>query len=134
MRVVLDTNVLVSGVLNPHGSPGRCLDLILDGELTVLFDDRILAEYREVLLRPRFQFDPADIEALLESLMGQGESILAPPIDGSLPDPDDLPFLEVAVAGKADVLVSGNLRHFPEGCVPPDLQVAAPATLLDRLI
>lgn len=133
MRIVLDTNVLVSGALNPHSAPGRCLDLVLDGELILLFDDRILAEYREVLLRPRFQFGRQDVDALLVFLRSEGESIVARPIAGTLPDPDDLPFLEVAVAGGADALVSGNLRHFPEESVPPSVEVLAPAALLERL-
>jgi putative PIN family toxin of toxin-antitoxin system len=54
MRVVVDTNVMVSGVLNPHGPPGRIVNALLTETITVLHDDRILSEYREVLLRPTF--------------------------------------------------------------------------------
>jgi predicted nucleic acid-binding protein len=54
MRVVVDTNVLVSGVINPHGTPGRVVDSIVSQAFAVLFDDRILSEYRDVLLRPMF--------------------------------------------------------------------------------
>lgn len=133
MRIVLDTNVLVSGVLNPHGSPGRCLDLILGGDLTLLFDDRLLAEYRDVLLRPRFGFVAADVVALIDYLVAEGHSISAPPLDSRLPDPDDLPFLEVAVAGNADALVTGNLRHFPKESVSAEVEILAPAQLLERI-
>ena len=56
MRIVLDTNVLVSGLLNPDGAPGRLLDLILGGRLQILYDDRILGEYSDVLARPQFGF------------------------------------------------------------------------------
>jgi predicted nucleic acid-binding protein len=44
LRIVLDTNVLVSGLLSPHGPPGRIFDLLLGGKLTLVFDDRLLAE------------------------------------------------------------------------------------------
>ena len=56
MRVVVDTNVIVSGILNPHGPPGRVVDALLSGNNSALHDDRILSEYREVLLRPTFGF------------------------------------------------------------------------------
>ena len=58
MRIVVDTNVLVSGLLSPHGPPGRMVDGIVAEELVVLFDDRILDEYRDVLGSPRFGSGP----------------------------------------------------------------------------
>jgi putative PIN family toxin of toxin-antitoxin system len=136
VRIVLDTNVVVSGVIDPHGPAGRCLDLVLAGELTLLHDDRILAEYREILLRPRFAFRRADVGALVGFFVGEGEPVHAPPLDCALPDPDDLPFLEVAAAGAADALVTGNLRHFPEAAVRPavaDLRILSPRAVVDRL-
>ena len=113
MRVVVDTNVIVSGLLNPHGAPGRVLDLLVAERLELLADDRILAEYREVLLRPRFGFDPADVETLLAHLQTTSVAVISDPLDMELSDPGDLPFLEVAVFGKAESLLTGNLRHFP---------------------
>lgn len=133
MRVVLDTNVVVSGVLSPHGPPGRILDLVLAGDLTLLHDDRILAEYREVLLRPKFGFRAADVAALLDTFLHEAVSIRARLLDHPLPDPDDLPFLEIAVAGSADALVTGNLRHFPDDAVPSGLDVVSPRAFLDHL-
>jgi uncharacterized protein len=61
MRVVIDTNVIVSGILNPHGSPGRIVNVLLSEASTALYDDRILSEYREVLLRPAFGFSSTEI-------------------------------------------------------------------------
>jgi len=55
MRQVLDTNVVVSGVLTPMGPPGHLLDLVLTGEVTPVIEPRVAGEYREVLLRPRFE-------------------------------------------------------------------------------
>lgn len=113
MRVVIDTNVLVSALINPFGPPARILDLVLLGELKPVFDDRILAEYREVLKRERFDFDLEDVDALLAFFESEGERMIALPLNISLPDPDDLPFLEVAVTAEVDALITGNPAHYP---------------------
>jgi putative PIN family toxin of toxin-antitoxin system len=113
VRIVLDANVVVSGLLNPHGPPGIILGLVADGQVRVCYDARILDEYREVLARTAFGFDPGAVEEFLEGLIRSGEespSRLAP---HPLPDPDDEPFLQVALGAGADCLVTGNLRHFP---------------------
>jgi uncharacterized protein len=107
MRVVIDTNVLVSGILNPHGYPGRIVDAVLSETVIVLHDDRILADYQEVLQRPAFGFPRADVDAVLDFIDFAGEHLTARGIDLVLPDPSDLPFLEVAIAGLADALVRG---------------------------
>ena len=65
MRVVLDTNVVVSGLLQALGPSGQIVRLVAEGELQVCYDVRILAEYREVLLRPKFRFEPGRVEAFL---------------------------------------------------------------------
>lgn len=128
MIVVLDTNVLVSALISPFGPPARVLDLVLAGELRAAFDDRIFTEYREVLARPRFGFDPTDVSSLLEFLQGEGVSVNATPLAVTLPDPDDLPFLEVA-ATVVGILVAGNRVHYPKNLVG-DVQVLAPAEFL----
>ncbi|MEX2583719.1 MAG: PIN domain-containing protein [Gemmatimonadota bacterium] len=97
----MDTNVLVSALLSPHGAPGQVLRLLLQGDLVPLHDDRILAEYRAVLSRPRFAFAPEDVAAVLAGIEGGGEMVFAKPLPLELPDPDDLPFLEVSAAGRA---------------------------------
>jgi putative PIN family toxin of toxin-antitoxin system len=112
LRIVLDTNVIVSGLLNPEGNPGRILDLALAGEITLLADDRILAEYRAVLRRPKFGFDSADVSGFLEFLESQSERVVAIPLRSKLPDESDRAFLEVALAGAAEALVTGNVRHY----------------------
>jgi uncharacterized protein len=111
-RVVLDTNVLVSALLNSFGAPGRVLDLALAGELTVAYDDRVLAEWRQVLHREKFDFPAGDIEVLLGFVEGEGISVNASPLGVKLPDQDDLLFLEVAHAAEA-TLITGNTRHYP---------------------
>jgi len=80
VRGVLDTNVLVSGLLTPHGPTGRVVDLLLAGQVVLLADDRILGEYIEVLGRPKFAFRPEDIVNLLEYLRATAELVVAPPL------------------------------------------------------
>ena len=112
MRVVIDTNVLVSGMLSPHGPPGRIVDAVLAKGLAVVYDDRILGEYRAVLRRPRFGFRPQDVDAFLDFVELSGEPAVGLLLTVVLPDPSDLPFLEVAAGGRADALITGNAKHF----------------------
>ena len=112
--LVLDTNVIVSGVLTPHGPCASLLAAVLNDSAGLVLDARIFDEYREVLARPKFRLSPGALKSLLQVLQNLSEWILPAPLPADLlPDPDDLPFLELALAAKA-ILVTGNLRHFPE--------------------
>lgn len=113
MKIVLDTNVLVSGLLNPYGAPGEIVRLAASNALSICYDARIICEYREVLARPKFQFDPDRVQALVDQIEHEGEVCSTRPLTHDLPDMDDAPFLEVAIAGKA-CLVTGNTRHYPK--------------------
>lgn len=113
MKVVFDTNVLVSAAITAGGTCARIVDLLLNGEFDFCADDRILDEYEEVLQRPELGICQADAVALLELLRSLNKPVAAMPLPTSLPDPDDLAFLEVATAAGA-ILVTGNLRHFPK--------------------
>ncbi|MBW8875882.1 MAG: putative toxin-antitoxin system toxin component, PIN family [Acidobacteria bacterium] len=113
MKMVLDTNVLVSGLLQPFGPSGQIVRLVASGDLVLCHDSRILAEYREVLLREKFRFDPERVNALLEEIRAGGIAVAARPLAIRLPDSDDEPFLEVALAGGVRCLVTGNLKHYP---------------------
>jgi uncharacterized protein len=130
VRIVLDTNVLVSGLLSPSGPPGRILDLATAREIGLIYDDRIIAEYEDVLARPRLRISPAAAAAVLTFIVKHGHLVAAPPAPIELPDPDDLPFVEVASAGAADALVTGNARHYIPlaGAVP--VRIATPAEFL----
>jgi putative PIN family toxin of toxin-antitoxin system len=116
MRIVLDTNVVVSGLLQSLGNPAQILTLALAGAVQVCHDERILAEYTEVLARPRFKFDPKRVREVLTKLETDGLAVEASAqSDLKLPDPDDEPFLAVALSASADFLVTGNLADYPPG-------------------
>lgn len=113
MKIVVDTNVLVAGLLSPFGPCAEIVRMISSGELTSFFDARILSEYSEVLCRPKFRFDVDRVVALLEHIEYRGHIVSASPLSRPLPDASDEPFLEIAVAGRAVCLVTGNRAHFP---------------------
>lgn len=114
MRVVLDTNVLVSGLLNPNGPPAAILNLLVNEKLELLYDSRIIQEYIEVLRRAEFGFDSDSIEALVEYLEDEGEHIYAEPTDQAFRDEYDRMFYEVMITGQAEYLITGNGSHFPK--------------------
>lgn len=114
MIIVVDTNIIVSGLLNPNSSSGTILKLILSGKIKLGIDNRIIGEYREVLLRKKFSFEKELIDHILEEIEADGIKIISEPLNLSLSDKDDFPFLEVAVAGNIKVLITGNRKHFPK--------------------
>lgn len=132
MRVVLDTNVLVSGLISAAPPPGRIVDLLRSGDLTLCVDDRILGEYESVLRRASLApyVDPSDAEHIIDFIRTCSQGVLAPESVLGLPDPRDAPFLEVGMAA-AVVLVTGNLRHYPtDRC--DGVTVMTPAQFIER--
>ena len=114
MRVVLDTNVLVSGLLNPNGPPAAILNLLVNAKLELLYDSRIIQEYIEVLHRAKFGFDSDRIDALIDYLQAEGDYISAEPTTHPFRDEYDRIFYEVMITGEADYLITGNSSHFPK--------------------
>lgn len=114
MKIVLDTNVLVSGLLTPFGANGEIVRLVSAGVLIVQYDSRILLEYQDVLSRPKFQFDIQNVDAFLAYIKQNGQIVSGAPLKKRLPDLDDEPFLEIAIASRAACLITGNKKHFPK--------------------
>jgi len=131
VKVVLDTNVIVSGVLTPGGVCHRILELVRDGVLIPCADGRILAEYDAVFLYPKLSSVLEPSREVVSFLRSVAVRVGAVPLAATLPDADDLPFLEVASAASA-VLVTGNVRHFPKGA-RGHVTVVTPAGLLEFL-
>jgi uncharacterized protein len=129
MKIVLDTNVLVAGTLNPRGTPANILSLILNEEVSVCYDDRIINEYRGVLKRDKFRLDPATVDVLFVHIEDCGERIDAKPLAVAINDPDDVMFNEVLKSSGADFLVTGNTRHFKQ---IKDTRIVTPAVFMGK--
>ena len=113
MKVVLDTNVIVSGLLSPHSHPGEIVRLLVAGRIQPCLDARIISEYADVLARPKFKFEPELVAMFLDYLKHNGVFVVCEPLPVDLPDKDDNVFYEAALAEKVVCLVTGNLKHFP---------------------
>ena len=114
---VIDTNVLVSAMLKFQSVPGQVVNEALLGDLFPLLSDEIIAEYREVLARPKFKFDQNTVEILIDGIVDRGIYMDAVPVEEIIPDPKDTVFYEVVMEGRKErdeaYLVTGNIKHFP---------------------
>jgi len=115
MRVVLDTNVVVSAFLVPLGKPAAILRLALRHDFDTCFDTAILAEYEEVLTRSKFvgRIYQADIQRFFEIMCDIGENIISTLSFVSMPDETDRKFYDVARTANA-YLITGNKKHYPD--------------------
>jgi uncharacterized protein len=128
---VFDTNVLVSGLLSPHGAPGRIVEWLRAGAMRAGLDDRIAAEYDEVLNRPELGLPRHEVRIVLRRVLSLAvqADVLPQHVVRGLPDADDAPFAECALALGCE-LVSGNKRHFPRPAVG-GLAVLSPREFVD---
>ena len=115
---VIDTNVFVSALLSNHSDAAtvQLVQRMIEGEIIPLYSSETMSEYRNVLHRPKFKFDRAQIDYLLSSVELFG-LLIEPTATGEiLPDMKDLPFYEVVMEKRREddaYLVTGNIRHFP---------------------
>lgn len=133
MLVVLDANVIVSGLLKDTGYPSRIIDLVVGNQLQLAYDNRIMGEYEEVLSRPELAISPAKAGAVIAYIELAGRFI---EIENALKaeefaDQKDMPFVEVFIASQAQALVTGNLRHFMP-LIEKGLPVMAPAQFIEK--
>lgn len=112
MRVVVDTNVLVSALILPHSRVGPVLLRLRAGEYTLLYAQSLLEELVDVLNRPRIRhkygLTDADIQTVVGLVLLRGQAVTPQRRFTACRDPNDDKFLEVAVAGEAHVIVSGD--------------------------
>ncbi|HEY2390211.1 MAG TPA: putative toxin-antitoxin system toxin component, PIN family [Candidatus Angelobacter sp.] len=111
--VVLDTNIIVSAHLKEDGLERSVLDLALARKIRLLLSAEILEEYKGVLARPVFKFDPEKVAASLELIEKTAIKVRPEKTVTVSKDPDDNKFLECAEQAEADYLVTGNKKHFP---------------------
>lgn len=113
MRILLDTNVLVSGMLVPEGAPARLLQGWLDGFFQLVTSEAQLRELARVLAYPRLQkrIDPDQASVILDSLATLATLVAPGAVEPLSGDPDDDVLLAVAIAASADLIVSGDRSH-----------------------
>lgn len=132
MLVVLDTHVLVSGLLNSAGKPGKIIDLALENRFQVAYDDRILAEYEDVLARGELHIRRSLARAVIAPIELTGFQIDAETLSSEgFHDPGDMPFVEVFITADAQALVTGNLRHFSP-LIQKGRSVFTPAQFIEK--
>jgi putative PIN family toxin of toxin-antitoxin system len=113
MKVVLDTNVLISAALKPGGLEAQVVNLVISGQLEAWITFEILAEYEEVLARPKFAAVSETSQRILDALKLRAKKTTALTTATIALDEDDNRFIECAEAAQANFLVTGNLRHYP---------------------
>lgn len=133
MRVVVDTNVFVSGVFF-RGPPGRIVEAWRDARLTFVVSRAILDEYSRVAAQLAADFPGVELKPILDVLIQRAEVCDAPRFPQPVcRDPDDDKFLEVAIAADARVLVSGDKDLLVlRGQVP--IEIYTPAAFVRRYL
>ena len=127
MKVALDTNVIVSAFINTNGTPAKILSLVLGGKIKMLYDNRILFEYYDVLSRKEFGFDSETIRNMMDFFKHEGEFVNAEPVTTKFADETDIKFYEVSKTGDAQYLITGNIKHFPK-----DDSIITPKEFLEK--
>jgi putative PIN family toxin of toxin-antitoxin system len=114
VRVVLDTNIIVSACLRPEGAPATIVELALLGAFTLCLSRDVLSEYKEVLGRPKFSRHSERTEEIMAGIQEISELVIPTTrLELSL-DEEDNRLLECAEAAHAEMLVTGNQKHFPK--------------------
>ncbi len=113
---VIDTNVIVSAIISKsiESNPAKIFRAITQERIVPLFNDEILAEYKNVLSREKFHLDTTLIDLVLKAIVTDGICLeRTSAIDSDFPDPKDVVFYEIALSKEDSYLVTGNIKHFP---------------------
>jgi len=115
VRLVLDTNVVISAFINPHGKPSEIIKMILNRNAELCYNTAILIEYESVMLRPKFSsvVDSNNIRLFIDLIRSIGISFNPLLGNAKLPDESDRIFYDTA-RESGSILISGNLKHFPK--------------------
>ncbi len=129
MRIVLDTNVILSAVLF-GGKPRQVLDLVLSGRLDLSLSEAIISELRGVLARPKFGLTAPTIESMIGELTSVAEWVVPTRnLEVIADDPSDNEILNCAVEARADYIVSGDVHLLTLGKLG-DIVIVNPETFL----
>lgn len=114
---VIDTNVLVSAFLKSTSVPHIVVDYVFAGDIVPLYNEEILAEYKDVLNRPKFHFPKEAVELTVNKIKEIGIHFDSIAVNENLPDPKDVVFYAVTMNARNEkdaYLVTGNINHFPK--------------------
>ena len=127
---VIDTNVLVSALLSHYSDAAtvQVVSAISKDILCPLFNEEILAEYKEVLNRRKFRFPAEVTESIVQKVRDAGMNVNRIHSSEHFPDPKDIVFYEVALSKEDAYLVTGNTKHFPQKPI-----VVTPAEMVEIL-
>ncbi len=128
---VIDTNVLVSALLNERSAPGEILRKVAEEIVVPLYCADIIEEYEDVLHRAKFSFSAERSEALIDNLLRRGVNLETNRTDFDVSDPDDVVFYAVVMEKRQDAdayLITGNKKHFPA-----EPFVVTPREMLDMI-
>lgn len=133
IRIVLDTNILISALLSPQGPPAQVfLMILLESDTQLCVSGDIYAEYEEVIHRPRLNRSDSEIEATLRAIREKGFWVKPTEKVHACSDPDDDIFLECAQIAAAHYLVTGNVKDFPDAWA--NTQIVTARQFLDAVV
>ena len=129
---VIDTNVIVSAALRWKSVPGSILELAFSGVIIPVLNNEIVAEYKEVLSRPKFKFTKDIVKDIIEEISKNAVFVDGKSLNIDLPDQKDRVFYEVTMEERQNedaYLVTGNIKHFPM-----ESFVVTPRAMLDIVL
>jgi len=127
IKVVLDTNIIISAALSDLGNPARIIELASDGIIDIYYSNEILAEYEEVLSRGKFGFSREKQVAAIDMISKNGICVKPGKSKIQISDMDDIIFYDAAKAVEA-YLVTGNIKHYPD-----DFLILTPAQFIELI-
>lgn len=132
IKVVLDTNILISAILF-GGKPRLILELAFRGEIQVCVSEPILEELKGVLRRPKFDFSAEVVQTILTELTGLADFIYpSKKIEVAAEDPDDNRIMECALEAQADYIITGD-SHLLSLMSFKDILIITPDKFLEKL-
>jgi len=114
LKVVIDTNIIVSALLSPRGLSAKLLNLVLEKKIIIVYDNNILFEYMDVLNRNKFKLDKELVNIIINFITKEGEYKTAEFQKIKCNDEDDKAFYELYKNEDVDFLITGNKKHFPD--------------------
>lgn len=114
MKIVLDSNVFVSGITNPDSVSAEILKMLLNSDFVLLYDSKTLDEYKSLLKQSKFNFSKDVISSFIEFIENMGECISTKSVSAEITDEENKKFYEVSICGKSDYLITLNKNHYPD--------------------